>query len=89
VDAIRLHPLFMHLAYLLGGWAVELMSFLSWLVTMLGKFFKEILPGLIKAGKKPREVKPAGFDKELKEDMDSSIENDINEMSNDRNPDGN
>lgn len=88
MDTIRLYPLFGHLENILGDRAVQLMSFLSWLVTMLGKFFKEILPGLIKQGKKPREVKPAGYDKELKDDMDASIEQNINEMIDDRNPDG-
>ena len=52
----------------------------SWLlafITFLGKILSDSIPELIKQGKKPREVKPAGYDKDLQNDIDDQIEKDL------------
>ena len=40
----------------------------------MGELLRAILPYLIAEGKKPKDVKPAGYDPDLQNDIDSSIE---------------
>ena len=53
-------------------------SILSAIGAFLGQILKAIIPDLIKEGKKPRTAKPAGFDKDLQDDINSSIEKESN-----------
>ena len=50
------------------------MSFLAALGSFLGSILKYILPELIDEWQKPRDVKVAGYSKELKKSQDKSIE---------------
>jgi len=50
------------------------MSWLAAIGAFLGNFFKAILPELFAQAKKPRDVKVLGADKELQDDINSSIE---------------
>ena len=45
----------------------------------LAPILKAVLALLLQEGKKPREVKPAGYDEDLQNDINSSIEDSINE----------
>ncbi len=57
--------------------------FLKWAATFIGTILKSILPGIMKQGRKPRDVSVGGFDEELKEDIDDSIEREIEDSIND------
>ena len=45
----------------------------------IGAIAKAILPALIKESKKPKEIVPAGYDKELDADFDEGFESDIDD----------
>lgn len=45
----------------------------------IGMILKAVLPDLIKEGKKPKEVKTIGHDKDLQDDINASIEDQIND----------
>ena len=43
----------------------------------IGRILKWVLPDLLKQGRKAREVKSAGYDKELESDINKTIEDQI------------
>ena len=57
---------------------INMASILSAIGAFFGQILKFILPVLIKQGKKPRDVKPAGYDKCLQENINESIEKESN-----------
>ncbi len=51
-----------------------MLKFIVAIGTFLGTILKSVLPFLLHEAKKPRGSQPAGYSKELKEDMDRQLE---------------
>ena len=54
-------------------------NILSAIGAFLGAILKAILPDIMKQGRKPRDVTSAGYDEDLQDDINSSIEEQIND----------
>ena len=50
-----------------------MLKFIAAIGTFLGTILKAVLPTLLKEAKKPRSSQPAGYSKELKDDMDKQL----------------
>lgn len=49
-------------------------SVLAAIGAFIGSILKYIIPALFREGRKPREAKPAGFDEDLQNDIEKSID---------------
>ena len=55
----------------------EVMRIAALIAEFIGRILKWVLPDILKQGRKAREVKSAGFDKELEDDINKTIEDQI------------